>query len=121
MVEFIVAILVVVILITGITEFIGMATERGNIYSSLRGKVGKNAVESGDASGQTIDVHTTPAVETSETLLARGFKSDEDRVTIRLSKAMKDWIFNGKVSEIRVGDEVWMPGLSLMGNGEDGQ
>ena len=45
MVEFVIAIFAIVILITGITEFIGFAGKRGEIFADVRGKAGKHALE----------------------------------------------------------------------------
>ena len=54
MIEFVIALMVIVILVTGIAQFIELGSARGNILSSLRGDVGMKAIE-GVSTGDSPD------------------------------------------------------------------
>lgn len=115
MVEFVVAIFAIVILITGITEFIGLAGKRGEIFADVRGKAGKHAIEDSVNDLETPDITQSPTIETSPSILARGFTHEKDEEKVALSKAMQEWVFGGKLSEITVRGEVWMPSMQIGG------
>ncbi len=113
MVEFIIAIFAIVIIITSITEFIGLSSKRGEIYSELRGDVGKSAIERSLHDSPEITPGVMPQVESASAALERGFVHDNKSVSVGLSDAMKNWVFQGKVDSITVKDEVWFPSLSI--------
>mgnify|MGYP003294569690 FL=1 len=115
MVEFVIAIFAIVILITGITEFIGFAGKRGEIFADVRGKAGKHALEDSVDDLETPDITQIPTVETSPSALSRGFTHEKDEEKITLSKSMKEWVFGGKLSELTVRGEVWMPSMKIGG------
>ncbi len=115
MIEFVVAIFAIVIVITGITEFIGLAGRRGEIYAKIRGKAGKQAIEHKVTDVDLPEPPALPTVETTESDLALGFLSEKEESKVELSKAMKDWVFDGKRENITVRGEVWMPGLRIGG------
>lgn len=48
MIEFVIALMVIVILVAGIAQFIELGTARGNILSSIRGDVGMDAIDGND-------------------------------------------------------------------------
>lgn len=115
MVEFVVAIFAIVILITGITEFIGLAGKRAEIYGEVRGKAGKHAIEDMVNDLDTPDVTQPPQIETSPSILAKGFTHEKDEEKVALSKSMREWVFGGKLSELTVRGEVWMPSMTIGG------
>lgn len=115
MIEFVVAIFAVVIIIAGITEFIGLAGKRGELFSEIRGKVGKQAIEHKITDAEVPQPPALPTLETTESALARGFLNDTLESKFELSKAMKEWVFDGKVDTITVRGQVWMPSLRIGG------
>lgn len=119
MIEFVVAIFAVVIIITGITEFIGLAAKRSEIFATLRGDVGKRAIERQSLPLDEIDLNVTPAVVKENDALLRNYVNGEEKDKVELSKGMKNFIFNGKVDSITVRDEVWLPSFKLSGFQED--
>lgn len=119
MVEFIVAIFIVVIIISGLTEFIGMAGKRDLITAEIRGKVGKVAIEDRVFDDTSLDLSQEPKVEMVEGVLLRGVKHDSHETKISFSKALREWVFGGKRDEVVVRGEVWMPGMKVGGMGEE--
>ena len=118
MVEFIIAIFAVVIIIAGLTDFIVLASRHSDIIADIRGKVGGRAVLS--ASSDTAAVMPDseggmPHPETSESVLSAYLLDERDGGKVELSKAMRDWVFSGRLDSINVREEIWMPPLEIGG------
>ena len=118
MIEFVIALFAVVVLVAGITEYIGLAAKHGELFAKVRGQAGKQSIENGVDDVGAPDLTQPPAVETSDGVLARGFSHDKREARVGLSKALREWLFDGKLDEITVRGEVWMPGMKVEGVGE---
>lgn len=115
MIEFVIALFAVVVLVAGITEYIGLAAKHGELFSKVRGQAGKQSIENGVNDVGEPDLTQPPVVETSDAILARGFSNDKREARVGLSKALREWVFGGKLEEITVRGEVWMPGMKIKG------
>jgi len=116
MVEFAIALLAMVILIAAIADFAIVSSRHSEIYETLRGKAGANAmVSSAHDAPSILGDGQTPVPETSESSLAANFIDESDSDEIPLSAALSNWEFAGNVDSITVRDEVWMPPMEVGG------
>lgn len=120
MVEFVIALLAIVLVVAFIADFIIIASRRSEIFTSLRGEAGSDAMSASGAdnagalratAGQTL-------VAPAEASLVSGFTEAEKKEEFILpDDAFRNWVLSGARDFVTIGDHVWMPPLQVSGVG----